>query len=96
MTQNVIIIENLRTGRIVIPVENFSDDNIKEAISKNLHKDVIHPVNDLQCLNADTDSSIYAVNNAFLGIKKNIDSTAPFYYNNKYDCKVRVSYATMK
>lgn len=93
--KHVIIISNLRSGRIVVPVKNFSDENVKAAISKNLHEDIIHPVNDLQCLSADTGGSKYAVKNACAAIKENVGSTSPFYYDSENDCVLLVSYAKL-
>lgn len=95
MNKNVIIIENLRTGRVVIPVENFSDANVKEAISKNLHNDIIHSVSDLQCLSADTSGFIYAVKNACPAIKENIGTTSPFYYDSENPCCLLIDTATL-
>ncbi len=81
--RNAIVITNLKTLSTGVEVQNFSDENIKEAISQILKVDV----DNLQCQVANTSYSIYSTKELTPSV---IENTLPIEgYNDRHSIYVQ-------
>lgn len=86
-TKNIIVITNLYTNDKAKSVKNFSDDNVKQAISALLKIKPEH----LQCQATSISSGIYKVTKEYHGLKSEL---RPIISSQK-GVLVHLSYATL-
>lgn len=77
MEKNAIVIMNIVGFPQIVPVENFSDDNIKQALSKKLKVDV----ENLECLTVNN-PMIYGVKELVPSLLGVLGSVQPWYGEN--------------
>ncbi len=72
--KNALVIKNIIGTPLIIPVEDFSDENVKEAISSSLKVDK----ENLECL-VTGQPMIYGVKELYPKLKSYIGSVQPWY-----------------
>ena len=91
-TKNIIVITNLRNGDKAMVVTNFSDENVKSAISDLL---TIHPKH-LKCTASSMSGGIYEVTKTYRGLHDDVKSI----FEEEKTAKImpvylQISYATL-
>jgi len=88
--KNAIIIENHKDNKIIIPVKNFSDENVKEAIRK-----VLVDVENLDCLSSCLSYGIYGIKNPFLTVLNPIEGLSVPVPISEYSDLIHVTFAKL-
>ncbi len=89
-TKNIVVITNTYGDDKAMVVKNFSDDNVKEVISKLLNIET----KDLKCAASSMGGGIYEVTKKYRGLKEELKPIEGI-RNQGTDVLIKLSYATL-
>lgn len=87
MKKCAIIIETAE-GKLIVPVENFSKDNVVYALAYIIKVDP----DKIEQASASTNYGIYGLKEHFPSVERFKTSTAPYFYSNEYYATFIVHY----